>query len=493
MKYLIGIDVGTSGTKSVLFDLSGNVCADAYVEYPLYQPENGYAEQDPSDWWNAAQSTLKKLASEAEGEICGIGLTGQMHGLVMLDGDCNVLRKAIIWCDGRTAKECEEIEEIIGHDRLIDITANPALPGFTASKIMWVKKHEPEVFAKCRHILLPKDYIRYKLTGEFVSDMSDASGMQLMDIKNRCWSDEVISALGIGRDLLPSLCESPEVSGRITKEIAEITGIPEGTPVAGGGGDNAAAAIGTGVYADKKAFTTVGTSGVVFAHTDSPVIDKGGRVHTFCCAVPGCWHVMGVTQGAGLSMNWFKHNLAEDLSYREIDEKCENIPLGSDRLIYLPYLMGERTPILDANARGVFFGLSAMHTKAHMARAVMEGVCYSLNSCIDVLREMGIETSDMAVCGGGAKSPLWRKMLADVYGLTLKTMKSSEGPALGAAVLAGCAAGVFSSVEEGCRAMVESDSETQPDMKNHEDYMKYYRIYSNLYPALKASFKELSN
>ena len=357
---------------------------------------------------------------------------------------------------------------------------------------MWVKKHEPEVFEKCRHILLPKDYIRYKLTGEFVSDMSDASGMQLMDIKNRCWSDEIISALGISKDLLPALCESPEVSGRITKEIADITGIPEGTPVAGGGGDNAAAAIGTGVYKDGKAFTTVGTSGVVFAHTDSPVIDKGGRVHTFCCAVPGCWHVMGVTQGAGLSMNWFKHNLAEDLSYKEIDNRCEDIPIGSDRLIYLPYLMGERTPILDANARGVFFGLSAMHTKAHMARAVMEGVCYSLNSCIDVLREMGIETSDMAVCGGGAKSPLWRKMLADVYGLTLKTMKSSEGPALGAAVLAGCAAGIFSSVEEGCKAMVETNGRTESTSENHETYMKYYEIYKNLYPALKTSFKNLA-
>ena len=358
MKYLIGIDVGTSGTKSVLFDLHGNVCGECYEEYPLYQPENGYAEQNPEDWWNAAKKTLTELSEKAEGEICGIGLTGQMHGLVMLDENCKVIRNAIIWCDGRTAKECEDIEEIIGHDRLVEITANPALPGFTASKIMWIKKHEPENWKKCRHILLPKDYIRYKLTGEFVSDMSDASGMQLMDIKNRCWSKEVISALGIEESLLPSLCESPDVSGLITKEISDMTGIPEGTPVAGGGGDNAAAAIGTGVYADGKAFTTVGTSGVVFAHTDHPVIDKKGRVHTFCCAVPGCWHVMGVTQGAGLSMNWFKHNLAEDLSYQEIDQRCEDIPIGSDRLVYLPYLMGERTPHLDPDCRGVFFGIS---------------------------------------------------------------------------------------------------------------------------------------
>ncbi len=494
MKYLLGIDVGTSGTKSVLFDELGNVKASATEEYPLIQPENGWAEQNPTDWWNAVCKTLKVLAEKAsDGEIAGVGLTGQMHGLVMLDKSGEVIRNSIIWCDGRTSEECEEIESLVGHEKLIDITANPALPGFTASKIMWVKKHEPENYEKCAHILLPKDYIRYKLTGEFVTDVSDASGMQLLDIKNRCWSDEILKILDIEKEKLAKVCESPEISGYITKEASLVTGLGCGIPVCAGAGDNAAAAVGMGVYKDGKAFTTVGTSGVVFAHTKNPVIDKEGRVHTFCAAVPNEWHVMGVTQAAGLSFNWFKNTLAENLSYKELDEKAEKLPIGSEKLIYLPYLMGERTPILNSDARGVFFGLSAIHKKAHMARAVMEGVGFSLKSCLDVLAEMNILVDDMAICGGGGKSKLWRGMIADIYNTDLKLLENDEGPAFGAALLAGVASGVYKNVGDACENTVKVKEEVKSDEGKFAEYMKFYEIYKALYPGIKNQFSMLKN
>jgi xylulokinase len=494
MKYLIGIDVGTSGTKSVLFDTQGKEIASCTEEYPLYQPQNGWAEQKPEDWWNAVCKTLNYLGSMAtEGEICGIGISGQMHGLVMLDENNEVIRNSIIWCDGRTTEECKEIEEIIGHDRLMEITCNPALEGFTAGKIRWVQKHEPENYARCKHILLPKDYIRFMLTGEYATEVSDASGMQLLDISGRCWSREVCEKLDIDMSLLAKVYESPEATGYVTEDAAKKTGLKAGIVVAGGAGDNAAAAIGAGVCKTGKAFTTIGTSGVVFAHTDKPIFDKNGRIHTFCCAVPGKWHVMGVTQAAGLSVNWFRNTLAKDVSYKELDNQCEEIKIGSDKLIYLPYLMGERTPILDVNSRGVFFGLSAMHTKAHMSRAVLEGVSYSLCSCLDVLGEMGVTTSDMALCGGGAKSPLWRKILCDSFGVSVKTMESDEGPALGAAILAGCAAGVYSSVEEGCKRAVRDGEKLSPDATATAEYKKYYNIYKELYPALKEQYHALAN
>ena len=491
-KYLIGMDIGTSGTKSALFDLEGNVILSETAEYPLYQPKNGYAEQDPEDWWQAAKKTLKAICEKADGEIVGIGITGQMHSLVLLDDKNEVIRPSILWCDQRTAEECREIEEIIGRERLIEITANPALPGFTASKLMWVKKHEKENFDKCAHILLAKDYIRFKLTGEYATEVSDASGMQLLDVKTRKWSIEVCEKLGIDMNKLAKVYESPDITGRVTKEASEITGLPEECVVAGGAGDNAAAAIGTGVYKEGKAFTTIGTSGVVFAPTNRPVIDPQGRIHTFCAACPDTWHVMGVTQAAGLSLNWFKNNLAENVSYKDIDKKCESIQIGCDGLIYLPYLMGERTPILDSDARGVFFGLSAKHTKFHMARAVIEGVSYSLYSCLEILNAVGINTEDMALCGGGGKSEFWQKMLADVYMIPIKTMESGEGAALGAAILGGVAAGVYSSVGEGCDRAVRAKNTVLPESSGGEEYRKYYKIYSSLYPALKDCFKQLN-
>lgn len=505
MKYLLGIDIGTSGTKTVLFDNCLNVVSEDLYEYPLYQPQNGWAEQNPEDWYVATITTIKNVIKKSAvnpEQIASVGLSGQMHGLVMLDENNKVIRPAIIWCDQRTGKECEEITELVGKKRLIEITANPALTGFTASKIMWVKNNEPENLKKCKHILLPKDYVRFRLTGEYATEVSDASGMQLLNVPERCWSEEILDKLGISLDLLGRVYESTEITGYITREASEITGLSEKTCVVGGAGDNAAAAIGTGVVNEGDAFTTIGTSGVVYAHTSKPQIDKLGRVHTFCCAVPGCWHVMGVTQGAGLSLKWFKdnfcHNITEEAdrknvnAYKLIDEMVDNVNIGADKLIYLPYLMGERTPHLDADCRGVFFGLSAVHTQAHLLRAVMEGVSYSLTDCKNILNEMGVEIKDMMACGGGGTSRVWRQMLADMYGCNVNTINTQQGPALGAAVLAGVGCGIFESVEKACKKYIKINSICKPINENSQTYMKYYKLYNKLYLSLKADYKILA-
>lgn len=506
MKYVIGIDLGTSATKTVLFDEKGKIISSASCEYPLYQPHNGWAEQNPEDWYNAAVTTLKSVISESgiNGErIVSLGISGQMHGLVMLDENCNVLRPSILWCDQRTGKECEELTEALGRDMLIEITANPALTGFTASKILWVKNNEPQIFEKCRHILLPKDYLRFRLTGEFATEVSDASGMQLLNVPERKWSDVMINALGIKEEYLAKVYESPEITGYINPDTAEKTALSVKTAVVGGAGDNAAAAVGMGVVTEGKAFTTIGTSGVVFAHTDKPIIDPKGRVHTFCCAVPDAWHVMGVTQGAGLSLQWFKNNFCyEELEtakaentdvYCITDNKAKNIPIGCDKLIYLPYLMGERTPHLDPDCRGVFFGISAMHTKAHFIRAIMEGVTYSLYDCLLVLKEMGISPLSMLLCGGGSKSKLWKNMICDTFGIPVETSASSDAAALGVAILAAVGAGIYSSVESACDIMVPASAETVcPDNQNTESFRAYHSIYSSVYSSLKDNYKNLS-
>lgn len=505
MAYYIGVDIGTSGTKTVLFTAEGKTVASAAEEYPLYQPQNGYAEQEPADWWRAVRQTISEVV-ESSGvdnrEIKGIGLSGQMHGLVMLDQDGNVLRRSIIWCDQRTAEECEEITRKVGRDRLIAVTANPALTGFTASKILWVRNHEPEIYARCAKILLPKDYIRYMLTGEYATEVSDASGMQLLDVPGRCWSREILDKLSIDPALLGRVYESPEVTGRVTRQAAALTGLAEGTVVVGGAGDNAAAAVGTGTVENGRAFTTIGTSGVVYAHSSKLAIDPLGRVHTFCCAVPGAWHVMGVTQGAGLSLKWFRDMAcseekaqAERLNvdpYVVMDSEASQSPIGSNRLLYLPYLMGERTPHLDPNARGVFFGLSAMHTRSDLIRSVMEGVAFSLNDCREVITGMGIRADDMTACGGGGRSPLWRQMLADIFNCPVKTSNSKEGPALGVAILAMVGAGEYASVEEACHAILGIDRIQQPVPGNHERYLPYYRLYCELYPALQKEYASLA-
>ena len=483
MKYLVGIDVGTSAVKTVLFDEKLNKIRSETVEYPLYQPHNGWAEQNPDDWWSATLRSLEK-ATESVDRIDGIGLSGQMHGLVMLDRNGDVLRPAIIWCDQRTEKECTQITDIVGRDKLIEITANPALTGFTASKIMWVKNNEPEIYEKCRHILLPKDYIRFKLTGVFKSEASDAGGMQLLDIKNRVFSEEILKLLGIERELLPDVCESPDITGYVN-----IKGKFFGTPVVGGAGDNAAAAVGCGAVREKRAFTTIGTSGVVYAHTDKPVIDTKGRVHTFCCAVPGKWHVMGVTQSAGLSLKWFRENFAPELTYSEMDNMAEKVRIGAEKLLFLPYLMGERTPHLDPNARGAFIGISAIHTKAHFIRAILEGVAFSLRDCLEVLREMDISVADMSMVGGGS-SPMWQQIISGTFKIPIKTPFSNEGAALGVAILAAVGIGLYSDVPSACDKIIRNSAPVFPE--NSAEYDKFYRIYASVYPRLKEICRELA-
>lgn len=505
MAFLLGIDVGTSGTKTVLFDEKGNTIASALEEYPLYQPKVGWAEQDPEDWWKATYTSIGSVLSKSgvnPSEIKGIGLSGQMHGAVLLGKDYKVLRKAIIWCDQRSSAECEQITSIIGKERLIEITANPALTGFTASKIMWVKNNEPDIFEQTRKILLPKDYIRFKLTGEFATEVSDASGMQLMDIPARKWSDEVLEKLEIDKEMLGKLYESQEITGVVSKSAAELTGLKEGTPVVGGAGDQAAGAVGNGIVKPGIISSTIGTSGVVFAYSERVSIDPKGRVHTFCHAVPNTWHVMGVTQGAGLSLKWFRDNfcieekrtadLLKTDPYILMDQEAEKVEAGCNGLIFLPYMMGERTPHLDPDAKGVFFGLSAKHEKPDMIRAIMEGVVYSLKDCLEIIREMGIDVSEVRASGGGGKSKLWRQMQADVFGIDINTINSSEGPALGVALLAGVGSGVYDNVPQACDATIKVMNMQTADKSLSEKYEKFYAIYRNLYKSLKNDFKDLA-
>lgn len=511
MNYLIGIDVGTSATKTVLFDEKGTVIAERAYEYPMYTPNNGWAEQEPSDWRNASLETVAAVVKEAldsgkvadAADIKGIGISGQMHGLVMLDENGEVIRPSIIWCDQRTGDEVEEMLKIMPREKWIEITANPPLTGWTAAKILWVRNKEPENYKKCRHILLPKDYIRYVLTGEFATEVSDASGMQLMDVSKRDWSQEVLDKLNIDRALLGKMYESCEVTGKLLPEIADKLHLTTDTVVVGGAGDNAAAAVGTGVVREGTAFTTIGTSGVVFAHTDKVSIDPKGRVHTCCCAVPGAWHIMGVTQAAGFSLKWFRDNFCQSYiteaekkgvdPYDLINQDIETVPVGSDRLIYLPYLNGERTPHLDDKARGVFFGLSGIHSAKHLLRAVMEGVSYSLCDCNDILNEMGISVKEMMACGGGGKSKIWRQMLSDLYGCKVATIDQEQGPALGVAILAGVGSGVYESVQDACDKLITKAKETEPDKDNAAKYAEYHKLYKKLYADLKEDYKALAS
>lgn len=504
-EYVLGVDLGTSGTKTVLFDKQGRAIASASREYPLDQPRNGWAEQDPECWWQAARETIRQVIGEsgvAPAQIRGLGISGQMHGLVLLDENGQVLRKAILWCDGRTQQECDEITRIVGRERLIRITANPALTGFTAGKILWVRRHEPEIWKQVRHILLPKDYVRFRLTGEYGSEMSDASGTNLLDVPRRCWSGAMLDALDLDATLLPPLMESSDAAGTVTSRAAEEAGLQPGTVVAAGAGDNAAAAVGTGVVTAGKAFATIGTSGVVFAHADQVQIDPKGRVHTFCAAVPGAYTVMSCTLAAGLSLKWFRDQfcqaecqtaaqMGED-PYTLMSQEAAQSPIGANRLVYLPYLMGERSPLLDADARGAFIGLSGIHTRRDLLRAVMEGVIYSMRQNLEVLRGMGIAPAEMRACGGGARSPFWRQMMADVFALPVRTVKNTEGPALGAAILGGVAAGLYADIPSACAALIQENEPQLPDVQRHVDYEKYYDLYVSLYPALKDAYHTLA-
>ncbi len=495
MKYFLGIDIGTTNTKAVLFGQDLRFISKGSAGYALQEPRNGWAEQDPQEWGRAVKEAISEALTRARvdaADILGIGLSGQMHGLVMLDDENNVLRPAILWCDQRTVKECVEMTEIFGEKALIDITANPALPGFTASKILWVRKHEPEVYARCRHILLPKDYIRFLMTGRYDTEVSDASGMQLMDVPARSWSDDILKGLAVERAWLPELHESIEIAGYVTAEATEFFGLAKGIPLVGGAGDNAAAAIGTATIKEGRAFTTIGTSGVLLTHTDTPRIDGKGRVHTFCHAVPNAWITMGCTLSAGESLHWFLTKVLQDgITIEQVMQEAENSPLGANHLVYFPYLMGERSPILDSYARGMFFGLSDMHTRGDLIRAIMEGVSYSLKDCYAVFEEMGISFSSMKICGGGAKSKLWRSILSNMYNCVVEADNHAENGALGVAVLAAVGVGAYSSIAKASSCTNVGFETEKPVSGAVEYYDRGYALYRKIYHDVKEDYKIL--
>ncbi len=503
MAYLLGIDIGTSGTKVIAIDENGHLIASATREYPLYTPRPLWAEQNADDWWDATCACLQEIVGEIPAEeIAGIGLSGQMHGLVMLDAADKPLRPAILWCDQRTQKQCDWITETVGRDTLVAETCNPVLTGFTAPKIIWVRDHEPEIYQRARKYLLPKDYIRLRLSGAFATEVSDASGTSLLNVPERRWSDKVLSALQIDRNYLPEVYESCEVSGQVSELGARATGLRVGTPIVGGGGDQAAGAVGNGIVQSGIISVTTGTSGVVFAFADKPTVDPDLRVHTFCHAVPDKWHIMGVMLSAGGSLRWYRDELCAPEKrvasligvdpYEIIAKEAERVAPGSEGLIFLPYLTGERTPHPDPNARGAWIGLTVRHGKAHLARSVMEGVSFGLRDSLEILRSMNVSIGNVRASGGGARSSLWRQIQADTFNYPLSTINVDEGPALGAALLAGVGAELYSSVVEACSSVIKVVSSTPVIEENARVYEKQYQIYRALYPALKDSFEALS-
>ena len=484
---LLGVDVGTGGTRAVVVDREGRILASEAREHRAISSERvGWAEQDPEDWWEAAKgaiSTAVKAAEAEGGAVEAAGLTGQMHGCVMLDTDGQVLRPALIWADQRTQPECDWLTEKIGFARLIELTCNPALPNFTLTKLLWVKTHQPEIFAKIRHVLCPKDYVRFRMTGEFAIDMQEASGTLLLDVTHRRWSEEVADAAGIPMEWLPRLFEGPEICARVSAAGAAATGLREGTPVAAGAGDQGAGAVGMGILKPGSVSATIGTSGVMFAATDVPTKDPMGRLHTFCHAAPGLWHVMGVTNGAGLSLRYFRDTFATGESYDALSALAAEVPAGSDGLLWAPYLFGERTPHLDPEARAAFVGITASTTRAHYVRAVLEGVAMSLKDTLTLFAELGIPVEAIRLGGGGARGTLWRQIQADVYGREVEVLETEEGGAFGAALLAGTGVGVWPSVEAACTATIRVAETIEP--KNAEAMAAAYARYRRVYPALK--------
>jgi xylulokinase len=486
--YWMGIDVGTGGTRALLVDAGGTVKAaftapheEMRMEHPLW------AEQRPENWWDAAQIAIRGVLQEAAvngADVKGIGLSGQMHGLTLLDAGDHIVRPALIWCDQRSQPQVDYVNRTAGAQFVLEQTANPMLTGFTLPKLLWVRDHEPQQYARILKVLLPKDYLRFELTGEYVSDVSDASGTGVFDVVNRRWAFPLADKLGIDRSLWPSICESSDVSGRVTARAAAATGLAEGTPVAGGAGDQAASAAGNGIVEPGIVSCTIGTSGVVFAHLEKPAYDAQGRVHTFCHSVRNRWHVMGVTQGAGLSLQWFRNTLAPGVSYDALTHEAAQSPAGAQGLYWLPYLMGERTPHLDAQARGGWIGLTAKHTRADMIRAVLEGVAYSQMDCLQIIDNMGVEIKSVRLSGGGAKSPFWRQMFANVFGKRVVTLESQEGSAYGAALLGMVATGAFATLPEACAATIREVDVVEPDAEAQQ-YKTGHKTYQALYPALK--------
>jgi xylulokinase len=481
----LGMDVGTGGTRAVLVDENGQLVDSASSEHePFRTPHPGWAEQDPEDWWRAAQQAIREVLATGA-RVDAVGLTGQMHGAVMLDKDGKVLRPSLIWCDVRTGPQCDWLHKVIGRERLIELTANPALPNFTLTKLLWVKEHEPEIFSRIAHILCPKDYVRYRLTGTYAMDVQEASGTLLLDVAHRRWSKEVAKIAGIPESWLPELFESPEICAKISDEAANLTGLKAGTPVAAGAGDQGAGAVGMGILQPGSVSATIGTSGVVFAATAAPTMDPQGRLHTFCHAVPGRWHVMGVTQAAGLSLRWLRETLAPDQTYDDLTSAAARIPAGSDGLLWAPYLLGERTPHLDPTATAAFVGITATTTRAHFTRAVLEGVAYSLKDTFTLFSDLGIPVKDVRLGGGGARGPLWREIQANIYDYPCERLTAEEGGAFGAALLAGAGAGGWPDLEAACAAGITVAETIRPKPKAVQRYAEGYAGYRRVYPALK--------
>jgi xylulokinase len=496
MTYFLGIDTSTTGSKALLIDEHGEVVTVASSPHTLQTPRPLWSEQDPHEWWGAVSASIKSVLESAgiSGEQIGaVGLTGQMHGLVLLDEAGKVLRPAILWNDQRTQGQCDQIHARIGKEKFIQITGNVALTGFTAPKILWVKENEPDVYAKAKHVLLPKDYIRYKLTGEYALDKADGAGTVLFDLKSRDWSDEVLTALEIPRAWMPETFEGPECTGHISQEASSLTGLKVGTPVVAGGGDQAAQAVGVGAVEPGIVGLTVGTSGVVFATTPSALIEPEGRLHAFCHAVPGLWHFMGVMLSAAGSLQWYRDSLAPDMSFDDLLREAKTVPAGSEGLQFLPYLSGERTPHPDPLARGAFIGLTLRHKRGHMTRAVLEGVSFGLKDSFTLIQNAGLGAiTQVRASGGGTKGALWRQILASVLEAELVTVNTTEGAAYGAALLAGVGAEVWPDVASACKACIKITGSTHPEGSQVAIYRKTYPIFQELYPALKSIFAELS-
>jgi xylulokinase len=498
MSYL-GIDVGTGGTRALVIDHQGKVVASASSEHENFaSPKPGWAEQHPEDWWRACgeavRNTLQSSGIRAEDIAC-VGFSGQMHGAVLLDSKDEVVRPAIIWCDQRSEAQSRELEEMFGRDTLIRLTCNPPLTNFTLTKLLWVRETEPKNWERVAHVMLPKDYVRFRLTGERAIDMADASGTLMLDVTHRRWSTEVLAKTGINEKMLPALFESPDVCGKVSAAGAEATGLRAGTPVVAGAGDQAAGAVGMGIARVGAVSATIGTSGVVFASTDRPAMDPQGRLHTFCHAIPGRWHVMGVTQAAGLSFRWYRDNFGAASPgvqkkdgrdpYDVFAEEAATAPAGSEGAFWVPYLMGERTPHLDPSARAALVGLTASHTRAHVIRAIMEGVAYSLKDSFTIFEEMKVPISSIRLGGGGARSPLWRQIQADVYGREVEIVPAEEGAAYGAAILAGTGAKEWKSVEQACDAIVRVAQRIPVNQKDSTTMQQGYQTYRKIYPALR--------
>jgi xylulokinase len=510
MSILCGIDIGTSATKVLLCRPDGRVLATAAVEYPVYAPRPGWSEQEPDDWWNASVKALAAACKKAKikpSQITGIGLSGQMHGSVFVDRKGKSLRRALLWNDQRTAAECQEIERLAGgRDKLIEMVSNVALTGFTAPKILWVRKHDPRTYDKTFKILLPKDYIRLKLTGEYAGEVSDAAGTLLLDIKARQWHRGLLSLLGIDADLLAPVYESPQVSGKVSAAASKLTGLTEGTPVVGGAGDQPAGAVGNGIVRTGIVSATMGTSGVVFAHADEPVPNPQGNLQSFCHAVPGKWCVFGCMLAAGGSLQWLRNTLfAADVEqarkrkrdageiYPTMIDEAATAPPGADGLLFLPYLTGERCPYPDPEARGGWIGLTVRHNRAHLIRSVIEGITFGMRDQIDLMRARGVQINEVRASGGGAASKFWRQMQADMYHAKVVTVNTREGGALGVALLAAVGIGEYSSVPQACSAAIKINSTLKPSAKAAKTYDALHPLYRDLYTSLRPTFHTMTS